>query len=114
GRQAAEYTRSAFRWRNGQLWLAKMDAPLKFVWSWPEVDPAGIDPSTVTVSRQPDGRWYVSLAVDVTDPDPLPATGAAVGIDLGVTDFAVTSDGERIANPRQLARKARSLARYQR
>ena len=113
-RQAAEYTRSAFRWRNGQLWLAKMTEPIVIVWSWPEVDPASIDPSTVTVSRDPDGRWYVSLAVDVADPVPLPATGAAVGVDLGVTDFAITSDGQRIANPRHLKRKARNLARYQR
>jgi putative transposase len=44
----------------------------------------------------------------------LPATGRAVGADLGVQDFAVTSDGERIANPRHLERKARNLARYQR
>ena len=39
---------------------------------------------------------------------------AAVGVDLGVADFAVTSDGNKIANPRHLERKARSLARYQR
>src|SRR5439155_17418883 len=113
-RQSAEFTRSAFRWRHGELTLAKMDAPLVFVWSWPEVDPASIDPSTVTVSREPDGRWYASLAVDVPDPDPLPDTGTAVGIDLGVRDFAVASDGERIANPRHLDRKAANLARYQR
>jgi putative transposase len=114
GRQAAEYTRSGFRWRDGRLWLAKMDAPLAFVWSWPDIDPASIDPSTVTFSRDPDGRCYVSLFVDVVDPHPTAAAGAAVGIDLGISDFAVTSDGERIANPRQLARKARNLARYQR
>ena len=47
-------------------------------------------------------------------PFPCPETGHAVGVDLGVTDFAVTSDGQRIANPRHLERKARSLARYQR
>jgi putative transposase len=41
-------------------------------------------------------------------------TGHAVGVDLGVTDFAVTTDRERIANPRCLERKARNLARYQR
>jgi putative transposase len=40
--------------------------------------------------------------------------GRAVGVDLGVHDFAVTSDGDRVANPRHLQRKARSLARYQR
>jgi transposase len=60
GRRSAEYTRSGFRWREGRLHLAKQDTPLEIVWSWPDVDPAGLDPSTVTVSRAPDGRWYVS------------------------------------------------------
>ncbi|GAA2266216.1 RNA-guided endonuclease TnpB family protein [Nonomuraea roseoviolacea subsp. roseoviolacea] len=114
GRQSAEYTRSGFRYRDGRLWLAKMDAPLAFVWSWPEVDPASIDPTTVTVSRGPCGRWYVSFAVDVAVPDRLPATAAVVGVDLGVKDFAVTSDGDKIPNPRHLAKRERNLARYQR
>jgi transposase len=51
GRQSAEYTRSGFRWRDGRLFLAKMDAPLAFTWSWPGIDPATVDPTTVTVSR---------------------------------------------------------------
>jgi len=114
GRQSAEYTRSGFRWRDGRLYLAKIDAPLAFTWSWPGIDPATIDPTTVTVSRDPCGRWYVSLAVEVPDLDPLPAAGRVVGVDLGITDFAVTSDGQRIANPRHLERRARNLARYQR
>ena len=114
GRQSAEYTRSGFRYRGGRLVLAKMSTPLAFVWSWPGIDPAALDPATVTVSRDPCGRWYVSFAVEVADPEPAPATGAIVGVDLGVKDFAVTSDGEHIANPRHLARRARNLARYQR
>ena len=114
GRQSATYTRSAFRWRDGRLWLAKMDAPLEYVWSWPDVDPTTLNPTTVTISRDPDGRWYASIAVDIDDPEPLPATGAAVGIDLGLKDFAVLSTGEKIPNPRHLERKARNLARYQR
>ena len=61
GRQSATYTRAAFRWRDGQLTLAKTSAPLRFVWSWPDIDPAALDPSTVTVSRDPDGRWFVDL-----------------------------------------------------
>src|SRR6266699_1445315 len=75
GRQSAEYTRSGFRWRDGALFLAKTDTPLAFTWSWPDVDPASIDPATVTVSRDRDpcGRWYVSFAVEVPGPDPLPA-----------------------------------------
>jgi len=114
GRQSAEYTRSGFRYRDGRLFLAKMSTPLAFAWSWPDIDPASIDPTTVTVSRDPCGRWYVSLAVDVADPELLPATGAVVGVDLGIKDFAVTSDGEKIPNPRGLARRERNLARYQR
>ncbi|HEY2261465.1 MAG TPA: RNA-guided endonuclease TnpB family protein, partial [Streptosporangiaceae bacterium] len=113
-RQYAEYTRSGFRWRDGALYLAKMDTLLAFTWSWPGIDPASIDPSTVTVSRDPCGRWYVSLAVELPDPEPLPAAGRVVGIDLGVKDFAVTSDEQRIPNPRHLERRARNLARYQR
>ena len=114
GRQSAEYTRSGFRYRDGRLYLAKVNTPLAFTWSWPDVDPASIDPSTVTVSRDPCGRWYVCFAVNVADPVQLPATGAMAGVDLGIKDFAVTSGGEKIANPRHLERKARNLARYQR
>src|SRR6266576_910848 len=114
GRQSAEYTRSGFRYRDGRLFLAKMSTPLEFSWSWPDVDPASIDPTTVTVSRDPCGRWYVSFAVDVADPVPLPATGAVVGVDLGIKDFAVTSNGDKIPNPRRLARRERNLARYKR
>src|SRR6266516_5807956 len=113
GRQSAEYTRSGFRYRGGRLFLAKMDAPLAFTWSWPDVDAASIDPTTVTVSKDPCGRWYVSFAVDIADPVPLPATGAIVGVDLGIKDFAVTSNGDKIPNPRRLARRERNLARYQ-
>jgi putative transposase len=114
GRQVAHYTRSAFRWRDGRLWLAKSGSPLRLVWSWPDLDPATLTPTSVTVARDPCGRWYVSVHVDVPTPAPLPAAGRAVGIDLGVTDFAVTSDGTRIPNPRHLQRKAANLARYQR
>ena len=114
GRQSAEYTRSGFRYRDGRLLLAKMDTPLNFVWSWPDIDRASIEPTTVTISRNPDGRWYVSMAVEVADPTPLPVAGAAVGVDLGLKSFAVTSDGDVIDNPRHLARKAANLARYQR
>jgi putative transposase len=114
GRQAAEYTRSAFTLRDGELRLAKTPGPLVFVWSWPGVDVAGLDPTTVFVSKEPDGRWYVTFAIDASAAAPMPGTGQAVGVDLGITSFAVTSNGERIANPRHLERRARNLARYQR
>jgi putative transposase len=114
GRQSAHFTRSAFSMRDGELRLAKTAGPLAFVWSWPEVDTGVLDPTMVIVAREPDGRWYVTFAVDASAPAPLRATGQAAGVDLGITSFAVTSDGKKIANPRHLERRARNLARYQR
>jgi putative transposase len=114
GRQSAAYTRSAFRWRDGRLWLAKQDAPLRFVWSWPHTDPTALDPSMVTVTLDPDGMWYVTLQLEGPDPDPLAATGAAVGLDVGVTSFAATSDGDIIVNRRHLDRRQHRLTHYQR
>jgi putative transposase len=113
-RQAAHYTRSAFSMRGGVLRIAKTSRPVRFAWSWPDVDPARLDPTMVVVSRDPDGRWYVTFAADRDPPAPLRPARRAVGVDLGVRDFAVTSGGQRIANPRHLERKARNLARYQR
>jgi putative transposase len=113
-RQSAHYTRSAFTLPGGTLRLAKTADPLRFVWSWPQVDLTDLDPTMVVVSREPDGRWYVTFAIDGELSGQLPQTGRAVGVDVGVKDFAVTSDRERIANPRHLQRKARNLARYQR
>jgi putative transposase len=113
-RQSAHYTRSAFAMRGGVLRLAKIDGPLRFVWSWPDLDVTGLEPTMVTVSREPDGRWYVTFAIDGEPPGQLQRTGHAVGVDLGVQHFAVTSNGDRIANPRHLERKASNLARYQR
>jgi putative transposase len=113
-RQSAHYTRSAFIMRGGELRLAKMAAPVRFVWSWPDTDVTTLDPATVIISREPDGRWYVTFTIDTDAPEPLQETGRVIGVDLGVTDFAVTSGGERTPNPRHLERKARSLARYQR
>ena len=114
GKQSATYTRSAFSMRDGVLRLARTTAPLAFVWSWPDIDPATLNPTTVTVSRDPCGRWYVSFAVEVAGPEQSPATGDVAGVDLGIKAFAVTSGGEKIPNPRKLARRACALARYQR
>lgn len=114
GRQSAHYTRSAFRMRNGKLWLARTSAPLELVWSWPGIELVSINPTTVIVAREPDGRWYVTFAVDAARPDPMPETHREVGLDLGIAVFAATSTGQKIANPRCLERKGRNLARYQR
>jgi putative transposase len=118
GRASAEYTRSAFRWRDGGLTLAKMAEPLAIRWSRPLPD--GAEPTTVTVSRDAAGRWHVSLLCAVTVQDG-PPTDTVVGVDAGVTSLVTLSTGEKVTNPRherrdraRLARAQRELARKQR
>jgi putative transposase len=96
-RASAEYTRSAFRWRDGNLWLAKMTAPLDIRWSRPL--PEGAEPSTVTVSRDPAARWFVSLLCECPV-EPHPQCDSVVGIDAGITSLLTLSTGEKITNPR--------------
>ncbi|MEU6729546.1 transposase, partial [Nonomuraea wenchangensis] len=96
-RASAEYTRSAFRWRDGRLTLAKMGAPLDIVWSRPL--PEGAEPSTVTVSRDAAGRWFVSLLVEEKIA-PLPPVERSTGLDAGLTALLTLSCGEQITNPR--------------
>lgn len=114
GKQSAHYTRSAFRMKADGLWIAKTASPLRVAWSWPDIDMTAIQPTMVVVSRDPDGRWFVTFAVDEDDPAPLPDTGETVGIDLGLKDFAVLSTGERIANPMHMERHERGLKKQQR
>ncbi|MEV0752104.1 RNA-guided endonuclease TnpB family protein [Streptosporangium sp. NPDC050280] len=108
---SAEYTRSAFRWREGELTLAKMDAPLNIVWSRPL--PRGAQPSTVTVSKDAAGRWFVSLLVEekIT---PLAPSVNAVGVDAGITALVTLSTGEKITNPKHERADRRRLAKAQR
>ncbi|WP_331728049.1 transposase (plasmid) [Streptomyces coelicoflavus] len=111
-RKSAEYTSSAFRFRDGTLTLAKMTEPLDIVWSRPL--PEGATPSTVTVSQDAADRWYVSLLVEDPTVKPLPAAGAAVGIDVGLDHLLTLSTGEKIANPRHERRDRTRLAKAQR
>ncbi|WP_030165583.1 RNA-guided endonuclease InsQ/TnpB family protein [Spirillospora albida] len=115
-RASAEFTPSAFRWSDdGRLTLAKMTEPLRILWSRPL--PEGQEPSTVTVSRDSAGRWWVSLLCQDT-PVPMPATTAVVGIDAGLEHLVALSTGEKVANPRheradrsRLSKAQRELAR---
>jgi putative transposase len=110
-RASAEYTRSAFRWRDGRLTLAKMAEPLAIVWSRPL--PEGAVPSTVMVSRDGAGRWHVSILVEesMAGLDPV---ASAVGIDAGVTSLVTLSTGEKVPNPRHERADRDRLARAQR
>jgi putative transposase len=108
---SAEFTRAAFKWKDGQLWLAKCSEPLPIRWS--RTLPANCEPSTVTVRLDASGRWFVSLLVEDHTVRALTQTDKAVGIDAGITSLIVKSDGEKIANPKHFKRLRYKLRQAQ-
>ncbi|MFE0105862.1 RNA-guided endonuclease InsQ/TnpB family protein [Streptomyces sp. NPDC059009] len=111
-RRSAEYTSSAFRYRDGKLTLAKMREPLDIRWSRPL--PEGMQPTTVTVCQDCAGRWFVSVLCEDPTVKRLPATDTAVGIDAGLEHLLTLSTGEKIANPRHERKDRARLAKAQR
>lgn len=67
---------------------------------------------SATISRNPSGKYFVSILVE-TIVSELPKTQSNIGIDLGLTDFIVLSDGSRVANPKFLSKLQSKLAREQ-
>jgi len=108
-RQAIRFTRNA-RFTvtpGGKLRLPKIgDVPVR----WSRLLP-GV-PSSVTVIKDAAGRYFASFVVEVGH-DPLPEAAAETGIDLGLTYFAVLSDGRKIASPKFLRRAERKLRKAQ-
>jgi putative transposase len=107
---SAEFTKSAFKWKDGQLFLAKCSEPLPIVWS--RELPDGCSPSTVTVKLSASGQWHVSLWVDA-DIEELPKINKAIGLDVGITSLIATSDGDKITNPKHFKRLKKKLKREQ-
>lgn len=68
---------------------------------------------SATISQNPSGRYFVSILVE-QEYIPLSTTGFAVGLDLGIKDLVITSDGKKYANPKTLAKYEKKLAREQR
>ncbi len=65
---------------------------------------------SVTLKRDRCGDWWVTFCCDGVEPRPLPATGAAAGLDLGLASFLATSDGDTVENPRFAQHAAARLA----
>lgn len=109
-RQAVRFTANA-RWQitdGGKLRLPKIgDVPVKWSRTLPSV------PSSVTVVKDAAGRYFASFVVETCD-EPLPETDRVVGVDLGLTHFAVLSDGTKIDSPRFLRRAEKKLKKAQR
>ncbi|MFE5541428.1 RNA-guided endonuclease InsQ/TnpB family protein [Streptomyces sp. NPDC056519] len=112
-RQSIRFTANA-GWQitpGGKLRLPKVgDVAVK----WSRVLPS--DPSTVTVVKDASGRYFASFIVETepgADLDRMPETDAVVGIDLGLSHFAILSDGTKIGSPRFLRRAEKRLKKAQ-
>lgn len=100
---------NAVRWDGENLKIPKIDAPLKIRWSYDK--PERI--SSLTISRDPSGRYFVSLTTEF-EPEILPETTSKVGVDLGVKDVVVTSDGYKSGSPKLIKKHEKKLAYLQR
>lgn len=103
GRQSIRLTRNGFSLHGERLYVPRT-GDIKVEWSrdLPSV------PSSVTVIREPDGRYYASFVVE-RENEPLPSCDQEIGIDLGLNALIVTSGGESISNPRFLRKAQRRL-----
>ncbi|MET7969371.1 transposase [Micromonospora sp. NPDC005305] len=108
-RQAIRFTANA-RFKvldNDRLRLPRIG---DLVVRWSRSLPA--EPTSVTIIKDAAGRYFASFVVAAPD-QPLPPAGTEVGIDLGLTHFAVLSNGTKVAAPKFLRRAARKLRRLQ-
>lgn len=107
-KQAARYVGTAFAVKEGKLQLAKVPGRVRVRWS----RELPSEPTSCTVTLDPSGRYHVSFAC-AERIEPLPTTTKSVGLDLGLTHFVTTSDGEKVDNPRFLEQSYRKLRRAQ-
>jgi len=108
---SAEFTKSAFKWKDGKMFLAKCSEPLDIRWS--RQLPEGAEPSTVTVRLNPSGQWYISIRFDDPRTLKLEPVAQSVGLDAGISSLVTLSTGEKIANPKHFNRHYKRLKRAQ-
>ena len=108
-KQSVHYTPNAFKWVDGKLTLAKMSQPLKIRWS----RYFGGEPKSVVVSKDPSNRYFVSFLVEEKLKQWKPAT-EEIGIDLGIKDVVVCSNGFASGNPKHYQKYQARLKTLQR
>lgn len=108
GRQAAPFSQGVKVYEN-HIYIPKIgDVAIKGLRDLPGKQ------KTVVISRNPDGKYYAAITLeDGLEKPEVSTNGKAIGIDLGLTDIVVTSDGNKIKNPKHFKRKKRNLKRKQ-
>ena len=99
--------------KNGKFFLPKFREGIKAIFHREFKGETG----TCTVSKTPTGKYFVSITVKDGKEEPkkeTPEKEKCLGIDLGIKDYLVDSNGERVENPRHLQKKLRKLRKEQR
>ena len=111
-RLGLEYSTSGFRFKDGDLHIARLKEPLNVVWSQ-DFDRDTV--SRVTIIKDNANRWFVSCLGEVTI-EKRRVTGKTVGIDMGVKDTIVLSTGEKLSprDDRDMEKKLAKVDKYQR
>jgi putative transposase len=110
-KQSATYVGTAFQLKGMNLTLSKMEQPLDI--HWLRTLPKDCKPSSVIVSLDTAGRYFISILVE-EEITPLNVTPKMVGLDLGLKSMVITSDGHTFGNPKFFAQDEKKLARAQR
>lgn len=111
GKNSVGFDKSAFRIRNGKFFIAKNKQPLNIRFC--RQLPVNQEIKYIHISLEPSGKWYISFNLEDASIQPLSPTDSMIGIDLGVSTFATTSNGDKIKSP-VLKKEYQKLKRLQR
>lgn len=102
---------SAFSIKNGKFFIAKNKQPLNI--RFHRQLPQNQEIKYIHITLEPSGKWYVSFNFEDPSIQPLPPSQNQIGIDLGITTFATTSNGDKIKSP-DLKKEYQKLKKLQR
>jgi putative transposase len=108
GKNSITYTKAGFRYRDGEITLAKQNEPLDIVWSRRFEG----EPSSIVVSKSPTGKFHISILVE-EKPELFPVNDNKIGLDVGIESYISNSNGDKIPGRRPLIESQEKLARAQ-
>lgn len=104
-----KYNHNSIEFKNAHIKLPKL--------SWVKFRDKQIPQGRIlnaTISQVPSGKYYCSICYTDVVIDDLPKTSSVIGIDLGLKDFLITSNGDKVSNPKYLSKSLNKLAKLQR
>ena len=102
------FTNNSIEYKNNKIKLPKV--------GWVKVRDKQIPQGRIlnaTVSQSPSGKYYISLCCTDVEIQPYESTDCVIGLDLGIKEFCITSNGEKIENPKYLKKSLAKLVKLQ-